>query len=104
MFMKRNKHQGWKNLSTKTKVLKAAGGFNILTYIYIYIYHLLRERGRCDRYVFFHLRSLVKTSKEKCIKNVVSIGLMSDVCQIIKKERHCYRMLGISNSGGTSLR
>lgn len=53
---------------------------------------------------FFHLRSLVKTSKEKCIKNVVSIGLMSDVCQIIKKERHCYRMLGISNSGGTSLR
>lgn len=35
MFMKRNKHQGWKNLSTKTKVLKAAGGFNILTYIYI---------------------------------------------------------------------
>lgn len=35
MFMKRNKHQGLKNLSTKTKVLKAAGGFNILTYIYI---------------------------------------------------------------------
>lgn len=41
--MKRNKHQGWKNLSTKTKVLKAAGGFNILTYIYISLIERERE-------------------------------------------------------------
>lgn len=67
MFMKRNKHQGWKNLSTKTKVLKAAGGFNILTYIYIYITYWEREGDVIDMF-FFIWGAWWKQAKKSVLK------------------------------------